>query len=148
MVVQGYPLCLTQLPRIACIHLTEQRCARVRDHSLDLIADNELFKIGHLQVTALHVHRHTSADVADHVNDMVFLGDMLFMTDIGSAHCDFPGGTTPTTYRSGRRLLGLPGATRYTLPYLTHIKFFFEHNLYKSITRYWEIFLSSGFDSP
>ena len=42
MVVQESPLWLTQLPRIACIHLTEQRCAPVRDHSLVFILEYRL----------------------------------------------------------------------------------------------------------
>ncbi len=77
-----------------------------------LFADNEIFHIGQLEVTALHVPGHTPADMAYQVEDMVFVGDTLFMPDIGSARCDFPGGSAPTLYRSVRKLLALPGDTK------------------------------------
>lgn len=77
-----------------------------------LFADNEGFWIGHLQVTAMHVPGHTPADMAYRIDDMVFVGDTLFMPDIGSARCDFPGGSAPMLYRSIRKLLNLPGETK------------------------------------
>ena len=77
-----------------------------------LFADNEIFHIGLLEVTALHVPGHTPADMAYQVEDMVFVGDTLFMPDIGSARCDFPGGSAPTLYRSVRKLLALPNDTK------------------------------------
>lgn len=40
------------------------------------------------------------------------MGDSLFHFDIGSARCDFPGGSAHSLYQSGRKLLSLPGATR------------------------------------
>jgi glyoxylase-like metal-dependent hydrolase (beta-lactamase superfamily II) len=42
----------------------------------------------------------------------VFVGDTLFMPDVGTARADFPGGDARTLYRSVRRLLDLPPATR------------------------------------
>ena len=77
-----------------------------------LFADNEVFHIGELAVKALHVPGHTPADMAYHVDDLVFAGDTLFMPDIGSARCDFPGGSAPMLYRSIRKLLTLPDQTR------------------------------------
>lgn len=77
-----------------------------------LFADNEVFNIGNIQVTALHVPGHTPADMAYRIDDMVFVGDTLFMPDIGSARCDFPGGSAPTLYRSVRKLLALPDDTK------------------------------------
>jgi glyoxylase-like metal-dependent hydrolase (beta-lactamase superfamily II) len=44
--------------------------------------------------------------------DNVFVGDSLFHADIGSARCDFPGGSADDLYRSGRRLLALPDHTK------------------------------------
>jgi glyoxylase-like metal-dependent hydrolase (beta-lactamase superfamily II) len=40
------------------------------------------------------------------------VGDTLFMPDVGTARCDFPGGDAPTLYRSVRKLLSLPPQTR------------------------------------
>jgi len=77
-----------------------------------LFADHEAFSIGELDARAIHVPGHTPADIAYHVGDAVFVGDTLFMPDIGSARCDFPGGDAHLLYRSVRKLLSLPPRTR------------------------------------
>jgi glyoxylase-like metal-dependent hydrolase (beta-lactamase superfamily II) len=77
-----------------------------------LFADGERFAIGGLAGEALHVPGHTPADMAYRIGDALFVGDTLFMPDVGSARCDFPGGDARTLYRSVRRLLALPGDTR------------------------------------
>ena len=77
-----------------------------------LFADGEAFRIGELAGEAMHVPGHTPADMAYRIGDAVFVGDTLFMPDVGTARCDFPGGDARTLYRSVRRLLGLPGGTR------------------------------------
>jgi glyoxylase-like metal-dependent hydrolase (beta-lactamase superfamily II) len=77
-----------------------------------LFADGEVFHIGRLKVEALHVPGHTPADMAYRVDDMAFGGDTLFMPDVGTARCDFPGGSAPTLYRSIRKLLALPAHTK------------------------------------
>lgn len=77
-----------------------------------LFADSETFSIGALDARAIHVPGHTPADIAYQVDDAVFVGDTLFMPDIGSARCDFPGGDAHVLYRSVRKLLSLPSHTR------------------------------------
>ncbi|WP_427914981.1 MBL fold metallo-hydrolase [Ramlibacter sp. MMS24-I3-19] len=77
-----------------------------------LLQDGEKFRIGELEVTALLVPGHTPADMAYLVGDAVFVGDTLFMPDVGTARADFPGGDAHTLYRSIRRILDLPGDTR------------------------------------
>lgn len=77
-----------------------------------LFADNEVFYIGTLQARALFVPGHTPADMAYQIGDAVFVGDTLFMPDVGSARCDFPGGDAATLYHSVQRLLALPAHTR------------------------------------
>ncbi len=77
-----------------------------------LFMPGESFAIGSLQARALHVPGHTPADMAYQVGDAVFVGDTLFMPDVGTARCDFPGGDAVQLYRSIRRLLALPPATR------------------------------------
>lgn len=83
-----------------------------------LFQPDELFQVGPLRVRALHVPGHTPADMAYVVEDdagtpqLAFVGDTLFMPDVGSARCDFPGGDAHTLYRSVRRLLAMPEATR------------------------------------
>jgi glyoxylase-like metal-dependent hydrolase (beta-lactamase superfamily II) len=77
-----------------------------------LFEENEEFAIGGLSARALHVPGHTPADMAYQIGNVVFVGDTLFMPDVGSARCDFPGGDAHELYRSIRKLLDLPGATR------------------------------------
>ena len=77
-----------------------------------LFQADESFMIGRLEARALHVPGHTPADMAYQVGDAVFVGDTMFMPDVGSARCDFPGGCASDLYRSVRRLLSLPAETR------------------------------------
>ena len=58
---------------------------------------------------------HTPADMAYVLGDAVFIGDTLFMPDYGTARADFPGGDARVLYRSVRRLLSLPEASRLFL---------------------------------
>ena len=76
-----------------------------------LFKDGETFRIGEAEVTALLVPGHTPADMAYRVDGAVFVGDTLFMPDVGSARADFPGGDARQLYRSMRRLLSLPPET-------------------------------------
>jgi glyoxylase-like metal-dependent hydrolase (beta-lactamase superfamily II) len=77
-----------------------------------LFADGEMFAIGTLQARALSVPGHTPACMAFQMGNVVFVGDTLFMPDVGTARCDFPGGDAHMLYRSVRKLLGLPPETR------------------------------------
>lgn len=78
-----------------------------------LFEDGEMFHIGALPVEVIHVPGHTPADVAYRVAvDDVFVGDTLFMPDVGTARCDFPGGSARQLYASLHKLLALPAATR------------------------------------
>jgi glyoxylase-like metal-dependent hydrolase (beta-lactamase superfamily II) len=77
-----------------------------------LFREGETFHIGELEATAMLVPGHTPADMAYLIEDRVFVGDTLFMPDVGTARADFPGGDAATLYRSIRRLLELPPQTR------------------------------------
>ena len=77
-----------------------------------LLKDAEVFRIGELTGQVLSVPGHTPACVAYQVGDAVFVGDTLFMPDVGTARCDFPGGDAKTLYASIRKLLSLPPSTR------------------------------------
>lgn len=76
-----------------------------------LFRDGETFRIGELEATALLVPGHTPADMAYRIDGAVFVGDTLFMPDVGSARADFPGGDAHQLYRSIHRLLDLPPET-------------------------------------
>ncbi|MEJ7930815.1 MBL fold metallo-hydrolase [Ramlibacter sp. AN1015] len=77
-----------------------------------LFKDGETFRIGEVEAKAMLVPGHTPADMAYLIEDSVFVGDTLFMPDVGTARADFPGGDAATLYRSIRRLLELPPQTR------------------------------------
>jgi glyoxylase-like metal-dependent hydrolase (beta-lactamase superfamily II) len=77
-----------------------------------LFRDGEIFHIGGIEAQALLVPGHTPACMAYRIEDAVFVGDTMFMPDVGTARADFPGGDAATLYRSIRGLLSLPPATR------------------------------------
>ena len=77
-----------------------------------LLKDEEEFRIGELTARVIAVPGHTPACVAYQVGDAVFGGDTLFMPDVGTARCDFPGGDARTLYASVRKILSLPSGTR------------------------------------
>ena len=82
-----------------------------------LFQPNESFAIGDLHALALSVPGHTPACMAYQVHspqggDSVFVGDTLFMPDVGTARCDFPGGNAHHLYTSARTLMSLPDDTR------------------------------------
>ena len=78
-----------------------------------LFQPDEEFRIGNLHVRALHVPGHTPADMAYQVeHSNLFVGDTLFMPDVGTARCDFPGGDAQQLYLSIRRLLAFAPQTR------------------------------------
>ena len=82
-------------------------------HQFDhLLRDGGTLAIGALTAEALSVPGHTPACMAYRIGDAVFVGDTLFMPDVGTARCDFPGGDAHTLYRSIRKLLSLPAETR------------------------------------
>ena len=77
-----------------------------------LLAEDEIFAIGKLSAQALFVPGHTPADMAYRVGESVFVGDTLFMPDVGTARCDFPGGDARALYQSIHKILALPPTTR------------------------------------
>ena len=100
------------------ISVVQQAFARVFpqrpgiERSFDhLFQPDEVFAIGALQARALHVPGHTPADMAYRVEGAVFVGDTLFMPDVGTARADFPGGDAHQLYRSIHRILQLPPQT-------------------------------------
>lgn len=77
-----------------------------------LFSEEETFRIGDLEGRVIYVPGHTPADMAWLIGDALFVGDTLFLPDVGSARCDFPGGDARGLYQSVRKLLSLPEETR------------------------------------
>ena len=77
-----------------------------------LFRDGDTFNVGTLAARVLAVPGHTPACIAYQFDDVLFIGDTLFMPDVGTARCDFPGGNARTLYHSIRRILDFPDTTR------------------------------------
>ena len=77
-----------------------------------LFKDGDTYKIGSLEVTAIHTPGHTPACMTHLIGDAAFVGDTLFMPDGGTARADFPGGDARVLYQSIHRILSLPDETR------------------------------------
>ncbi len=77
-----------------------------------LFADQDEFAIGALSGQILHTPGHTPACLTYVIGDSAFVGDTLFMPDFGTARADFPGGDARQLYRSIRKVLSLPAATK------------------------------------
>ncbi len=77
-----------------------------------LFSDGDIFKIGELKAHALFVPGHTPADMAYQIGDAIFVGDTLFMPDVGTARCDFPGSDAHMLYQSIQKILAFPDSTR------------------------------------
>lgn len=76
-----------------------------------LFSDGESFKVGELEARVMYTPGHTPACMAWQIGEAVFVGDTLFMPDVGTARCDFPGGDAATLYQSIQKLLSLPDDT-------------------------------------
>lgn len=74
--------------------------------------DDEKFNIGNLEAKILHLPGHTPDHIGYVIGENVFTGDSIFNHDVGSARCDFPGGSATTLYKSIQQLLFLPSHYR------------------------------------
>ena len=77
-----------------------------------LLKDVEEIHFGNLSFKALFVPGHTPACMAYQVGDAIFVGDTMFMPDVGTARCDFPGGDAHVLYQSMKKILSFPPQTR------------------------------------
>ena len=77
-----------------------------------LLKDGESLPFGDLFLKALYVPGHTPACMAYEIGDSLFVGDTLFMPDVGTARCDFPGGNANTLYQSIQKVLAYSDETK------------------------------------
>ncbi len=73
-----------------------------------LFEENEIFSIGSLSAQALFVPGHTPIDTAYKAENALFVGDSIFMPDVGTARCDFPHGNAEDLYNSIQKILSMP----------------------------------------
>ena len=77
-----------------------------------LLKDGEKVDFGGLSLEAIFVPGHTPACMAYRIGDAIFVGDTMFMPDVGTARCDFPGGNASVLYQSMKKILSNPPETR------------------------------------
>jgi len=77
-----------------------------------LLKDNEVINIGSLEVKVMNTPGHTPACVSYLVESNAFVGDTIFMPDVGTARTDFPGGSAEELYDSIQKLFNLPKNTK------------------------------------
>ena len=76
-----------------------------------LFKDNDEYKIGSMKCKVINTPGHTPACTAHVIGNSIFVGDTLFMPDLGSARADFPGGDARELYRSIQKILSYPDDT-------------------------------------
>ena len=77
-----------------------------------LIEADQALPLGNLKIKCLFVPGHTPACMAYVIGDAIFIGDTIFMPDVGTARCDFPGGNANDLYQSAKKILSFPNETK------------------------------------
>lgn len=70
--------------------------------------DDEIIKIGNLELKTIYTPGHTPACCCYLIEDAIFVGDTIFQPYLGTARCDFPGGSTKDLYNSIQKIYSLP----------------------------------------
>lgn len=78
----------------------------------ELFKADSSFAIGDIKVEVLSTPGHTPACISYLMGNAVFTGDTLFHPTIGTARCDFPGGSVEDMWTTCQKLLSLPDDTR------------------------------------
>ena len=82
-----------------------------------LFEEGDTFNIGRFEVSVWHTPGHTPACASYLVDGKAFVGDTMFAPNLGTARCDFPGGSAEQLYNTIQRLFTLPDDTTV---YLAH----------------------------
>ena len=77
-----------------------------------LVEDGSVLEVGALTIEVIETNGHTPSSMTYRIGDVLFVGDLLFQPDSGTARCDFPGGSAAMEYESIQRLYELPDKTR------------------------------------
>jgi glyoxylase-like metal-dependent hydrolase (beta-lactamase superfamily II) len=83
----------------------------LRDAFDATFSDGDVIAAGTLRFDVMATPGHTSDSVSYAIEDHVFIGDTLFAPDVGTARCDFPGGSIDDLYASIQRFYAMPDAT-------------------------------------
>lgn len=77
-----------------------------------IFKDGEIFKIGNLEAKFLTTAGHTPACGSYLIGDSVFVGDLMFMPNLGTGRADFPGGDAAQEFDSIQKIFSLPKSTK------------------------------------
>lgn len=77
-----------------------------------LLEDGASIKLGNIDINVIHTPGHTPSCTTYVIGDKAFVGDVLFMPDVGTGRTDFPGGSASSQYDSIMRILALPDDTK------------------------------------
>jgi glyoxylase-like metal-dependent hydrolase (beta-lactamase superfamily II) len=78
-----------------------------------LLKEGEVVAAGLLKIEVMFTPGHTPACASYKIGDAVFVGDAIFMPDMGTGRCDFPAGSATNLYNSiTHKFYTLPDATR------------------------------------
>ncbi|KAI8088867.1 beta-lactamase-like protein [Halteromyces radiatus] len=70
-----------------------------------LISEKDTWVLGKdIQCSVIATPGHTPACLSYRIGDAAFVGDTLFMPDVGTARCDFPGGSATDLYESIQKM--------------------------------------------
>lgn len=72
-----------------------------------LLKDGEKIKLGETEIEIISTPGHTPCCVSYKIGNDVFVGDVIFAPDVGTARCDFPGGNVQDSYKSIQKIYGL-----------------------------------------
>src|SRR5690554_226414 len=76
-----------------------------------LLSEDTPLQVGSFSIETIFTPGHTPACVTFRIEDAIFTGDVLFMPDMGTGRCDFPGGSAEAMYQSVQKLYALPDDT-------------------------------------
>lgn len=77
-----------------------------------LMEEGKALEVGPIKIETIYTPGHTPACVTYKIDNIVFTGDAMFMPDMGTGRCDFPGGSAEDLYKSiTTKLYCLPDET-------------------------------------
>jgi glyoxylase-like metal-dependent hydrolase (beta-lactamase superfamily II) len=77
-----------------------------------IFKDGEEFRIGNLKAKFLTTPGHTPACGSYLIEDAIFVGDLMFMPNLGTGRADFPGGNAAQEFDSIQKIFSLPTQTK------------------------------------
>lgn len=77
-----------------------------------LLKDGEKIALGAFEIEVISTPGHTPSCLCYKIGDNIFVGDLIFAPDIGTARCDFPGSGADESFSSLQKILAFSDATK------------------------------------